>query len=220
MNFLEISLKTEHTSVPAHLKIYCSDELVFDDLIDKNLVIKKQFETPKVFELKIIKTGKNIDLVKKDHIQKVQIEKVSRYLVGKITLKTSNTSNTPKVKSVQFRALARPELVVARIPINISDRVERPGRKPLKVKGLGDTLYNALRDKEGDAVTLEIFDPNEIIRGVVESISYPVQSNTEVGSVVQYAILTVRGTRQNVVTDVTSAEVFGINALGFMKFGA
>jgi len=145
---------------------------------------------------------------------------VSRYLVTKLTLKTSNTSNTPKVKSVQIRALARPELVVARIPINISDRVNRPNRKPIKVKELGDALYNALRDKEGDAVTLEIFDPNEIIRGVVESISYPVQSNTEVGSVVQYAILTVRGTRQNVVTDVTSAEVFGINALGFMKFGA
>ena len=150
----------------------------------------------------------------------VQIEKVSRFIVAKVTLKTSTTSNTPKVKSVQVRALARPELVVARIPINISDRVNRPNRKPIKVKGLGDALYNALRDKEGDAVTLEIFDPNEIIRGVVESISYPVQNNTEVGSVVQYAILTVRGTRQNVVTDVTSAEVFGINALGFMKFGA
>ena len=150
----------------------------------------------------------------------VQIEKVSRFIVAKVTLKTSTTSNTPKVKSVQVRALARPELVVARIPINISDRVNRPNRKPIKVKGLGDALYNALRDKEGDAVTLEIFDPNEIIRGVVESISYPVQNNTEVASVVQYAILTVRGTRQNVVTDVTSAEVFGINALGFMKFGA
>ena len=150
----------------------------------------------------------------------VQLKKVSRFLVTKITLKTTNTSNTPKVKSVQIRALARPELVVARIPINISDRVNRPNRKPLRIKELGDALYNALRDKEGDSVTLEIFDPNEIIRGVVESISYPVQSNTEVGSVVQYAILTVRGTRQNVVTDVTSAEVFGINALGFMKFGA
>jgi|TARA_A100001388_G_scaffold102684_1_gene74865 hypothetical protein len=90
MNFLEISLKTEHTSVPAHLKIYCSDELVFDDLIDKNLVIKKQFETPKVFELKIIKTGKNIDLVKKDHIQKVQIEKVS---VNGINLKINEFGN-------------------------------------------------------------------------------------------------------------------------------
>ena len=150
----------------------------------------------------------------------VQLKKVSRFLVTKLTLKTTNTSNTPKVKSVQIRALARPELVVARIPINISDRVNRPNRKPVKVKGLGDALYNALRDKEGTSVTLEIFDPNEIIRGVVESISYPVQSNTEVGSVVQYAILTVRGTRQNVVTDVTSTEVFGINALGFMKFGA
>ena len=165
------------------------------------------------FETVITQTGGTGD-------NEVQIEKVSRYLVGKITLKTSNTTNTPKVKSVQFRALARPELVVARIPINISDRVNRPNRKPIKVKGLGDALYNALRDKEGDAVTLEIFDPNEIIRGVVESISYPVQSNTEVGSVVHYAILTVRGTRQNVVTDVTSTEVFGINALGFMKFGA
>ena len=165
------------------------------------------------FETVIIQQGGTGD-------NEVQIEKVSRFIVAKVTLKTSTTSNTPKVKSVQVRALARPELVVARIPINISDRVNRPNRKPVKVKGLGDALYNALRDKEGDAVTLEIFDPNEIIRGVVESISYPVQNNTEVGSVVQYAILTVRGTRQNVVTDVTSAEVFGINALGFMKFGA
>ena len=165
------------------------------------------------FETVIIQQGGTGD-------NEVQIEKVSRFIVAKVTLKTSTTSNTPKVKSVQVRALARPELVVARIPINISDRVNRPNRKPIKVKGLGDALYNALRDKEGDAVTLEIFDPNEIIRGVVESISYPVQNNTEVGSVVQYAILTVRGTRQNVVTDVTSAEVFGINALGFMKFGA
>ena len=165
------------------------------------------------FETVITQTGGTGD-------NEVQIEKVSRYLVTKLTLKTSTTSNTPKVKSVQIRALARPELVVARIPINISDRVNRPNRKPVKVKGLGDALYNALRDKEGDAVTLEIFDPNEIIRGVVESISYPVQSNTEIGSVVQYAILTVRGTRQNVVTDVTSTEVFGINALGLIRFGA
>ena len=90
---------------------------------------------------------------------------------------------TPKVKSVQFRALARPELVVAQIPINISDRVERPGRKPLRVKGLGNTLYNSLRSKEGDSVTLEIFEPSEIIKGViVEQISYPIQSNDVVGS--------------------------------------
>ena len=149
-----------------------------------------------------------------------QISEVSRYIVGKVVLKSDNGANTPKVKSVQFRALARPELVVAQIPINISDRVERPGRKPIKVKGLGDVLYSTLRQKEGDSVVLELFDPAEIIRGVVERISYPVNSNVERGSVTQYAIITIRGTRQPTLTDVTSTNVFGINALGFMKFGA
>jgi hypothetical protein len=149
-----------------------------------------------------------------------QIAEVSRYIVGKVILKSEAGADTPKLKSVQFRALARPELVVAQIPINISDRVERPGRKPVKVKGLGDTLYSALRSKEGDSVTLELFDPAEIIRGVVERISYPINSNVERGSVTQYAIITVRGTRQPTITDVTSTEVFGINALGLMRFGA
>ena len=149
-----------------------------------------------------------------------QIAEISRYIVGKVILKSANGANTPKLKSVQFRALARPELVVAQIPINISDRVERPGRKPIKVKGLGDTLYNTLRSKEGDSVTLELFDPAEIIRGVVERISYPINSNVERGSVTQYAIITVRGTRQPTITDVTSTELFGINALGLVRFGA
>ena len=149
-----------------------------------------------------------------------QIAEVSRYIIGKVVLKSTDGVSTPKVKSVQFRALARPELVVAQIPINISDRVERPGRKPIKVKGLGDTLYNALRSKEGTSVTLEIFQPEEIIRGVVEQISYPIQSNDVVGSDTHYAIITVRGTRQPSLEDVTSINTTGIAAYGIMRFGA
>jgi hypothetical protein len=111
-------------------------------------------------------------------------------------------------------------MVCQQIPINISDRVERPGRKPLKVKGLGDTLYKALRSKEGDSVTLEIFEPQEIIRGVVEQISYPIQSNDVVGSDTMYAIITVRGTRQGTIEEVTSIHTPGIAAWGIMRYGA
>ncbi len=149
-----------------------------------------------------------------------QIAEVARYIIGKVILKSSDKVDTPKVKSVQFRALARPELVVAQIPINISDRVERPGRKPITVKGLGDELYDTLRSKEGDSVTLEIFEPREIIRGVVEQISYPVISNEVVGSDTTYAIITVRGTRQPTLDDVTSVHVPGIAAFGIMRYGA
>ena len=149
-----------------------------------------------------------------------QIAEVARYIIGKVILKSSDGVSTPKVKSVQFRALARPELVVAQIPINISDRVERPGRTPITVKGLGDKLYSALRDKEGDSITLELFQPKEIIRGVVESITYPVISNNNAGSDTTFAIITVRGTRQTTLTDVTSVHVPGIAAFGIMRYGA
>ena len=56
------------------------------------------------------------------------------------------------------------------------------------------------------------------IRGVVESISYPVAEDAERGSVT--AILTVRGTRQQTVTQPTSVHLFGGEVLGKIRFGA
>ena len=110
-------------------------------------------------------------------------------------------------------------MVVVQIPVNISDRVERPYRKPVLVKNLGETIYQSLKDKEGAAVTLELYDPAEIIRGVVEKISYPIQNNPNIGSLTQYAILTVRGTRQETFSQVTSGDIPGVKGFAIMRFG-
>jgi hypothetical protein len=151
--------------------------------------------------------------------EQVQLQRVARYIVVKIVLKSANQTTTPKFKAFQVRALARPELVVVEIPVNISDRVERPYRKPIRVKNLGETIYQSLKNKEGNAVTLELYDPAEIIRGVVEKISYPIQNNPNIGSVTQYAILTVRGTRQQTFSQVTSGDILGVNGFAIMRFG-
>ena len=151
--------------------------------------------------------------------QAVQLSRVARYVVAKVVLKSANETTSPKFKAFRVRALARPELVVVQIPVNISDRVERPFRKPILVRNLGETIYQSLKNKEGNAVTLELYDPAEIVRGVVEKISYPIQSNPNVGSVTQYAILTVRGTRQETFSQVTSGDIFGVKGLGIMRFG-
>ena len=92
-------------------------------------------------------------------------------------------------------------------------------RKPFTVKNLGETIYQSLKKKEGTPVTLEIYEPAEVIRGVVEQITYPVTSITEVGSVTQYGIITIRGTRQEVYGTVTSGNALAINAYGVMRFG-
>ena len=68
-------------------------------------------------------------------------------------------------------------------------------------------------------VTLEVYDPAELIRGVVENITYPIISNPNIGSVTQYAILTVRGTRQTTFSQVTTGDVFAVNKYGVMRFG-
>tara|TARA_R100000152_G_C6778023_1_gene208341 strand:- start:922 stop:2850 length:1929 start_codon:yes stop_codon:yes gene_type:complete len=148
-----------------------------------------------------------------------QVDKISRYGAMKVVLKSQGSNTAPEVNSIQYRALARPELVMVQIPVNISDRVERPFRKPITVKNLGETIYQSLKDKEGTPVTLEIYDPAEVIRGVVEKIQYPIQSNPNIGSVTRYAIITIRGTRQEVYGTVTSGNSPGINAYGVMRFG-
>ena len=151
--------------------------------------------------------------------QEFQINRNARYLNLKIVLQANEDySTSPVFRSVSARALPRPQLIVVDIPVNISDQVERPNRKRIVVKNLGEAVYQELKQKEGDSVTLELYDPSETIRGVVESVAYPVVNNANIGSVTQYCTIRVRGVR---AADITSefTNVLGIGTLGVVRLG-
>ena len=151
--------------------------------------------------------------------EEVQINRNARYLNLKIVLQpTDDNTGTPVFRSVSARALPRPQLVVIDIPVNISDQVERPNRKRIKVRNLGETIYQELKQKEGDSVTLELYSPQEVIRGVVESVAYPVINDANIGSVTQFCTVRIRGVRAEDVSSLFTNTI-GIGALGVVRLG-
>lgn len=148
-----------------------------------------------------------------------QINRNARYLNLKVVLSANQDfTATPTFRSVSARALPRPQLIVVDIPVNISDQVERPNRKRITVKNLGEAVYQELKQKEGDSVTLELYDPSETVRGVVESVAYPVINNANIGSVTQYCTIRVRGVRAADVIQ-SSVNTLGIGTLGVVRLG-
>jgi hypothetical protein len=151
--------------------------------------------------------------------EEVQINRNARYLNLKIVLQpTDDNTGSPIFRSVSARALPRPQLVVVDIPVNISDQVERPNRKRIKVRNLGEAIYAELKQKEGDSVTLELYSPSETIRGVVESVAYPVVNDANIGSVTQYCTVRIRGVRAEDIASLFT-NTMGIGTLGVVRLG-
>ena len=62
--------------------------------------------------------------------------------------------------------------------------------------------------------------PDEIIRGIVENVTLPVQEITKLGSTMVFCTIQVRGQRQASATgEVTSLGALGIGRLGIHQFG-
>jgi hypothetical protein len=149
------------------------------------------------------------------------INVINRWLVAKITI-SSNSGRTasPEVYSYSYRAFPEPEDIIARIPINVSDRIERPGKRAKNIPGIGKKLFDAVKKLEGKSVTLTLFKPDEIVRGIVENVTLPIQEITKLGSTMVFCTIQVRGQRQASATgEVISLGALGIGRLGIHQFG-
>ena len=149
------------------------------------------------------------------------INVINRWLVAKLTISAnSGRTASPEVYSYSYRAFPEPEDIIARIPINVSDRIERPGKRAKNIPGIGKKLFDAVKKLEGKSVTLTLFKPDEIIRGIVENVTLPIQEITKLGSTMVFCTIQVRGQRQASATgEVTSLAALGIGRLGIHQFG-
>lgn len=117
-------------------------------------------------------------------------------LMVKMTRSTSNVLS-PVVRSISARAFENLEDVLVRLPVNISDQLERPGRTPLRVRGRGTKLYAALREREGLPVEVHILRTGEKVKGRVESVELMQPAITPRGSSLLSANVVVRGVEVN-----------------------
>jgi hypothetical protein len=140
-----------------------------------------------------------------------------RWITAKLTITTSDTSQTPEMLSFAVRGFQLVNDLVVDMPINISDQIERPFRKALRINGQGELIYQALRNKEGKNVQLEIFRPDTLLRGIIENVSSPIEEISPRGSVTQYCIVRFRGSK--VIATSSSGQGLGIQLLGVNNLG-
>lgn len=140
-----------------------------------------------------------------------------RWIAGKIQINTDDVTQSPEMLSFAIRGFQLVNDLVVDMPVNISDQIERPFRKALRVQGQGDLVYQALRNKEGKNVQLEIFRPDTLLRGIIENVSSPIEEISPRGSVTMYCLVRFRGSK--VVQTSTSGVGLGIELLGVGQLG-
>ena len=140
-----------------------------------------------------------------------------RWITAKITISTVDTAQTPKLLSFAIRGFQLVEDLIVEMPVNVSDQIERPFRKALNVKGQGELIYQALRNKEGKNVELELYRPDTILRGIIENVSAPVEEISLRGSATYYCLVRFRGSK--VTTETTAGEGLGVALLGVGGLG-
>ena len=153
-------------------------------------------------------------------VEIVMTNNQGRYAAVQLELKPGgSTDETPILNSFALRAYSDSEDVIVRVPVNVSDQIERPNRRPFRVRNWGHQVFSALLGFDGKFVEYENFRPPFLLRGVVESIDNPVIIRAERGSATTYALVQLRGqivpaSTQQAGNGPFAVELLAINRLG------
>lgn len=153
-----------------------------------------------------------------DSTETVLIDVSGRFLAGMVRLYSATSLvETPEVRSFSYRAYPGPGDVIVTLPVNVSDQIDIPHRRRIVARGHGRRVYDELKGREGTYAELELVHVGEVLQGLVEQVSTPMQQLSERGSALMVSIVRFRGRRSS--DSSLSDSLFGVGSLGVMFLG-
>lgn len=132
---------------------------------------------------------------------------------------TRDDSETPEVTRLAVRGLPQHRDWIIELPINISDYVGVPHRKPVRVPYSGDQLHRNIMDLQGNHLQVELLDPPFLFRGIVDNIMNPVEYISDRGAVTRVCTMVLRGNRISGAQPATGDAGLGLGLLGVATLG-
>lgn len=148
------------------------------------------------------------------------VSQEGRYASFKITLTPAAArTSAPTVGNVTAYAYPQAETVTVRLPVNVSDRVERRNRRAITVAGLGATLLAELIAMRGRPVLATVYRPSMAIRGVVTAVEASTPGLGGRGSGALVAFVTIEGTLTGGTSSAATESALGVSTLGVATMG-
>lgn len=146
---------------------------------------------------------------------------VGRTLALKLVLTGDSLDVTasPKVSRIGVRGLPKHRDWIVEVPINVSDFIEVPYRRPVRVPNFGDQVHALMQGIQGLHVDLTIIDPPMLFRGIIDNIMEPIEYISDRGSVGRYVMLQFRGDRVTFGSSPTGNQLMGLGTMGIGVLG-
>ena len=132
---------------------------------------------------------------------------------------SADPTETPKVSRIGVRGLPVHRDWIVEVPVNISDIIEVPFRRPVKVPNYGDFVHLILLSLQGKHIDLTIIDPPLLFRGIVDNLMEPVEFVSDRGSTGRYCMLQFRGDRITFTSFPTGNQLMGLGTIGIGIIG-
>ena len=143
----------------------------------------------------------------------------SRTIAVQLRLTASNVFTTsPIISRSAVRGIPAHRDRVLVVPVNVSDIISAPGRRPVRVPNYGKEIQDELHNLVGENVEFELLRMGSFYRGIINNVSEPITLYSDRGSPTVIMNIEFRGSIARTVS-VTGSSGVGFGQIGLASIG-